>query len=53
MGIGGLEGGGTLRGGAGRVETPKKTAWLRHKIIENPNDFGFSFDFFEASGSLN
>ena len=43
MGIGGLKGGGTLRGGAGRVQTHKKTQWLRHKIIENPNDFGFSF----------
>ena len=24
MGIGGIEGGGTLRGGAGRVQTPKE-----------------------------
>ena len=33
----------THGGEVGRVQTPKTTAWIRHKNEENPNYFGFSF----------
>ena len=34
MAMGGLEGGGTHEGGAGRTKTPNNMAWLPHEIYE-------------------